>query len=79
VAFPTFLIGPALALLGRARDRHQSRRRVKLTVHRAELLGPLVAIGGDVIPPPRTDSYFITITNASRDRDIVVTHVWMRD
>jgi hypothetical protein len=39
----------------------------------------LVAIGGDVIPPPRTDSYFITITNASRDRDIVVTHVWMRD
>jgi hypothetical protein len=25
----------------------------------------------------RTDSYFITITNASRDRDIVVTHVWI--
>jgi hypothetical protein len=32
-----------------------------------------------VLAPPRgsTDSYFITITNASRDRDIVVTHVWI--
>jgi hypothetical protein len=25
----------------------------------------------------KTDSYFVTITNASRDRDIVVTHVWI--
>ncbi|HET9736841.1 MAG TPA: hypothetical protein VFP78_01875 [Solirubrobacteraceae bacterium] len=32
-------------------------------------------------PDPETieaggDEYFVTVTNASRDRDIVVTHVW---
>jgi len=55
---------------------HQSRRRVKMTVHRAELQGPMMAVGDQMITAS-TDSYFITITNASRDRDIVVTHVWI--
>jgi hypothetical protein len=76
VAFPTFLISPAVSVLGRLRDLHQSRRRVKLTVHRAELLGPLVHIGGKTLSDT-VDSYFITITNASHDRDIVVTHLWI--
>ena len=74
--FPDFLIGPGLWLLGWARERHQSRRRVKLTVHRAELLDPIIILGSDE-PRGSTDCYFITITNASRDRDIVVTHVWI--
>lgn len=75
--FPDFLIGPGLKVLGWARERHQSRRRVKLTVHRADLQGPMAAVGGGPVISMTTDSYFITITNASRDRDIVVTHVWL--
>jgi hypothetical protein len=52
---------------------------VKLTVHRADLLDPIYILSTSGPDPPRgrTDSYFITITNASRDRDIVVTHVWI--
>jgi hypothetical protein len=63
-----------MTLLAHARALHQSRRRVKMTVHRAELQGPMMAVGDQMITAS-TDSYFITITNASRDRDIVVTHV----
>lgn len=33
--FPFFAIGPSLTVLGWARDWHQSRRKVRLTVHRA--------------------------------------------
>lgn len=73
---PTFLIGPSLTVLARIRQLHQSRRRVKLTVHRADLLGQFAIVGDQTIGA-RTDSYFITITNASRDRDIVVTHIWI--
>src|SRR5215204_676940 len=51
--------------------------RLKLTVHRAELHGPMFAVGGGPTVSMSTDSYFITLTNASRDRDIVVTHVWI--
>jgi hypothetical protein len=76
MAFPTFLVGPLLNTLSWARRLHQSRRRVKLTVHRANLAGPFAMVGGKFIDVS-TDSYFITITNASRDRDIVVTHVWL--
>jgi hypothetical protein len=76
VAFPTFILGPALNTLTWARRLHQSRRRVKLTVHRAILQGP-IAMVGDTILDIQTDSYFINITNASRDRDIVITHVWI--
>jgi hypothetical protein len=50
---------------------------VKLTVHRAELQGPMASFGGGEVISITTDGYFITITNASRDRDIVVTHVWI--
>jgi hypothetical protein len=31
----------------------------------------------DRVHETRTDSYFITITNASRERAIVVTHIWI--
>jgi hypothetical protein len=55
---------------------HQLRRRVKLTVHRADLLGPGVATASSS-HQVRTDSFFITVTNASRERDIVVTHIWL--
>lgn len=76
--FPTFVIGLGFAFLRWIRQLHQARRRVKLTVHRADLHGPAVAFsGGPVISAPPTDSWFITVTNASRDRDIVVTHVWI--
>jgi hypothetical protein len=50
---------------------------VKLTVHRADLQGPIWSFGGGPIVSMKTDSYFITITNASRDRDIMVTHIWI--
>jgi hypothetical protein len=69
VAFPDFIISPSLALARWARERHQSRRKVKLTVHRAKLQHGLAAVGDSVLTTT-TDSYFITITNASRDRDI---------
>jgi hypothetical protein len=73
VALPTFLIGPAFAVGGWVRDWHQNRRKVRLTVHQArEVLDApngSVSFGRDV--------YCITVTNASRDRDIVVTHVWL--
>jgi hypothetical protein len=35
------------------------------------------SFGGGPTVSMTTDSYFITITNASRDRDIVATHVWL--
>lgn len=73
--FPTFLVGPTLGLV---RNVHQSRRRVRLTVHRGFASGPMFAFGDD--PPvqvPPTENLYITVTNASRDRDIVVTHVWL--
>jgi hypothetical protein len=76
VAFPDFIISPSLALVRWARALHQSRRKVKLTIHRADLARTDAFVGDDVIGS-RTDSYFTTVTNASRDRDIVVTHIWI--
>jgi hypothetical protein len=76
LAFPDFIISPSLALVRWARELHQSRRKVKLTVHRADLIQTYAIIGDETIGST-TDSYSITITNASRDRDIVVTHVWI--
>jgi hypothetical protein len=76
VAFPDFIISPSLALVRWARALHQSRRKVKLTIHRADLARTHAFVGDDVIGS-RTDSYFITVKNASRDRDIVVTHIWI--
>lgn len=40
-------------------------------------LGERLRTDGDEIISAERDEYFITITNASRDRDIVVTHVWI--
>lgn len=74
--FPTFLVGPLLTLAGWLRDRHQSRRRVRLTVHRAYRVDAIGTVGNETIKVA-DEYYFITVTNASRDRDIVVTHVWI--
>jgi hypothetical protein len=76
VALPTFLVGPTWKIVEWARDAQQRRRKVNLTVHRADLQGPIFA-RGDQIVDIQTDSYFINITNASHDRDIVVTHIWI--
>jgi hypothetical protein len=76
LAFPTFVIGCALTVAGWARGAHQSRRGVKLTVHRAFAVTPVVS-DGETTYSVESDNYYITITNASRDRDIVVTHVWV--
>jgi hypothetical protein len=73
---PDFLIGPGIAIARWVRQAHQARRRVKLTVHRAVWENVYGLIGDEIISAER-DEYFITITNASRDRDIVVTHVWI--
>jgi hypothetical protein len=74
--FPTFAIGPAASLAAWLRNMHQSRRKVKLTVHRAFHQGPFASFGGEVISI-EDERWYITITNASRDRDIVVTHIWI--
>jgi hypothetical protein len=75
VPFPFFAIGPSLTIAGWIRERHQSRRKVRLTVHCAN------AVVGIDLATQQTilgrENYYITITNASRDRDIVVTHVWL--
>lgn len=76
MAFPTFVIGPAFGLLGWVRDRHQSRRKVRLTVHRAYAVSALVVGPGGSVQTG-SENYYVTVTNASRDRDIVVTHVWL--
>jgi hypothetical protein len=49
VAFPDFIISPSLALVRWARELHQSRRKVKLTVHRADLIRSFALVGDDVI------------------------------
>ena len=58
---PTSLIAPALAA---ARNWHQHRRKVRLTVHRALLQQPYVQ-----------DCYFVNATNLGT-RPVEVTHVW---
>lgn len=58
------------------RDLHQSRRKVKLTVHRAYRVDGLADFGSGTIEMG-DEYYVITVTNASRQRDIVVTHVWL--
>jgi hypothetical protein len=75
MAFPFVAIGPSLTFLGWLRERQQSRRKVRLTVHRANEV-----VGVDpVTRQPRLgrENYYITVTNVSHERDIVVTHVWL--
>src|SRR2546430_16267538 len=72
--FPTFAIGPSLTIARWVRERHQSRRKVRLTVHRA-----FEVVGFDANRQPilGRENFYVTVTNASRDRDIVVTHMWL--
>lgn len=74
---PIVLVAPVLGL---ARSWQQKRRKVRLTVHQAR---PIEAyLGAPSLTASATDVsregdiYCVTVTNASRERDIVVTHVW---
>ena len=73
-------VGPAIGL---ARDAQQSRRKVKLTVHRAfaAYVSPSYTTTRTVLSAPDdfddVENLYITITNASPTRDIVVTHIWL--
>lgn len=74
MSFPTFVLGPSVTLARWARQRHQSRRKVRLTVHRAF---EVVGFDGAKKPILGRENFYVTVTNASRDRDIGVTHVWL--
>jgi hypothetical protein len=50
---------------------------VNLTVHRGVVLDPQWAIGGGPVHQGHTEAVFLTVTNASPEQDIVVTHVWL--
>lgn len=74
---PLATIASALRLLGAARDLSQRRRKVRLTVHRAyHQPGIAMDWGAGVVALPDEEHYFVTVTNASHDRAIEVTHVW---
>jgi hypothetical protein len=45
-------------------------------VHRAYQVTPVASFGGETTMTVDSDNYYITATNASHDRDIVVTHIW---
>lgn len=72
--FPFFVIGPSVTIAGKARDWHQARRRVKLTVHRAFAV---VGQRPDGTLVTGQENFYVTVTNASTARDIVVTHAWI--
>lgn len=46
-------------------------------MHRAYRVYMTTVSGGGRVDQVGEECYFITVTNASRDRDIVVTHVWL--
>ena len=71
--FPTFLVVP---LLGLARSCQQNRRKVRLTVHQARPIEAYLGAPSLTAISQEGDIYCVTVTNASRERDIVVTHVW---
>jgi hypothetical protein len=58
------LIGPLLWIADRFRDFQQTRRRVRVLVHRAFFQG-----GSDPF-------YFVKVTNVSPTREAEITHVW---
>lgn len=74
VPFPFFAVGPSVAIASKTRDWHQARRKVRLTVHRAfSVIGQRpdgTLVTGD-------ENYYVGVVNASRGRDIVVTHAWI--
>lgn len=72
--FPFFAIGPTLTVAGWLRERHQSRRKVRLTVHRANEVTGFNAARQPILG---RENFYVTVTNASRDRDVVVTHIWL--
>ena len=53
--FPIFAIGPSVAVAGRLRDWQQSRRKVRLTVHRANAVAGFNSAGQPIPGPERTD------------------------
>lgn len=69
------MIGPILTVLGWARAWHQARRKVRLTVHRAHELAGVDASTRQ--PILGRENYYVTVTNASPQRDVVVTHIWL--
>jgi hypothetical protein len=77
VPLPFLAVGPSLTVVGWARTWQQSRRKVKLTVHRAYKVEVLFAVGDGPLVEVESENYYITVTNASRNRDIEVTHVWL--
>lgn len=72
--FPFFALGPSLTVAGWMRERHQSRRKVKLTVHRANEVTGYTPSRQPILG---RENFYVTVTNASRDREVVVTHVWL--
>jgi hypothetical protein len=73
VFFPSFLVAPAL---GFARSWNQNRRKVRLTVHQARPIEAYIGIPSVTASSDDSDIYCVTVTNASKERDVVVTHVW---
>jgi hypothetical protein len=71
---PFFAIGPGLTVLKWLREAEQARRKVALTVHVAH---EVTGYDGQGQPIPGRENYYIGVGNRSRDRDIVVTHVWL--
>ena len=57
-------IGLAGKALDVARMLHQMRRRVRVRVHQASF--------SDAVLP----HYFVSVTNLSAQREVVITHVW---
>jgi len=72
--FPFFAVGPSIALAGRVRDWQQSRRRVRLTVHRAFPVTGFTPVGEPITSGQ--EHFYVNVTNTSKQRDIVVTHLW---
>lgn len=61
--------------------RHEQRTEVRLRVHRALLLAPRLSreryTQGYSAPPEDKDCYFLNVWNASPQRRVQVTHVWV--
>ncbi len=71
--FPFFAVGPSVSVLKWAREREHKRRKVALTVHVAhEVTGHRT----DGTPIFGSEVYCVGVVNRSRERDVVVTHVW---
>ena len=66
---PDPIVPLALKALDAAREKLQSRRKLRVLVHRAYFLSATGAPVGD-------EQFFIKVTNLSRDRDLEISHVW---